>query len=234
MSTMPATTQRDAHRRRESGFSLIEVMIAAFILFVIVGIAVNMVRSGNEMLTIQTMRTDANLKAEEYARFITRRIRNGMIDQVYDGTGGMGTGTYGTALATGTYSNDAFEIRMFGTMVQSVNTAISGGVTWSATSGSTVRFGLLASAGETAGNNTDDDGDGLIDERDLWFESWTGDKLGTGTGGHQSVKIGTMVKSLKVTRQDNTLTVEVVVFRYDRVLQEAREVTSTSSVLLRN
>lgn len=62
--------------RREGGFSLLEVIIAATILFTIIAIAGRFLRDSNNLLTTISVRNETEVKAADLADRIARELRN--------------------------------------------------------------------------------------------------------------------------------------------------------------
>jgi prepilin-type N-terminal cleavage/methylation domain-containing protein len=134
---------RSRSQRRSAGFTLIEMMVSSVILSILLGAVVMFQMQSNELTRDSAARAQVETEA--------RRV----IDQIATELTGVGHSLL-VPDPLGTLGTDTI------TFQKPLAVSATGVVTWS----TRTRIGLVIDAGEVQ-NGVDDDGDGLIDERNL-------------------------------------------------------------------
>ena len=143
-------------RGGERGFSLVEVMIAAFLLFLIIGAAASMLSSGQQLLQSTSVSAEGDRIAEQVAGQVAERIRNGALATLLDPKGNPIPDNPGFAVTKApTVVYDGFQVRPV--------VGFAGG----AVLGKTLWFQAVGDGESLLTNERDDDGDGVWDERRL-------------------------------------------------------------------
>lgn len=221
---------------RERGFTLLEVMIAAVMLFLIVGIAARFLASGQSLLSTSALQSEAEVAATRIAQQIAERLRNGALSTVTDINGNL--------LADGASSTNGI------TMAQV--TGFSGETRLRGSIG--IRLGLDGEANVVDGR--DNDRDNITDERSIEIVEWTALPVANtrlslwvpALAAKPLVpvppvvrgNIGNRVRGLTVTRSGRRLEIRVTVMRYDPNFPDAspaakvRTFTGTAYLTLRN
>jgi hypothetical protein len=211
------------------GFSLLEVILAAVILFVIIGLSATILNGGNKLLNSVSIRSQSEVSAANVADQIATRIRNGFMSSLRDPTGAF--------IADGGGSTTGFSVRLFD--------RFEGGPL----AGETVSFTL--GRGETnVVDGKDDDKDNLVDERSIVLRRWK-DPTPPGASLHnlatdplgiplnplapsQTAELSNIVESLTVSRVGKCLTITVVALKYEATYKQVLRTTSTVQVTLKN
>lgn len=210
------------------GFSLLEVILAAVILFVIIGLSATILNGGNKLLNSVSIRSQTEVSAANVADQIATRIRNGFMSSLRDPTGAF--------IADGGGSTTGFSVRLFD--------RFEGGPL----AGETVKFTL--GRGETnVLDGKDNDRDNLVDERSIVLQRWKDptpplpslhnlptDPLGVPllVNATQTAELSNIVESLTVSRVGKCLTITVVALKYEATYKQVLRTTATVQVALKN
>jgi type II secretory pathway pseudopilin PulG len=217
-------------RNRQSGFSLLEVVIAAAMLFVIIGITATLIGTGNNLVTTTSLQTSAEMRAADLVDRLAKEVRNGVLETLRTGDGT--TDFYDSAVSEDR-SGDGVTVRL--------TNGYSGGPLLD----KTVRVILVAGESSTV-DGRDNDNDGYIDEFDVKIQKWD-------LASHDSTDVhkteaapadydkpdsettlANNVKSLTVYRQRALLGFEVVTMKYDPPTQTMRTYTTRAGTGLKN
>jgi Tfp pilus assembly protein PilX len=192
------------------GFTLIEVMISATILFVLILLVMRSLNDSSRLLSTVSVKSEAEIKAEAILSQITQRFRNGVIST-------LTKGSTPTTFATGEVEDMQVEVRLMngynGTVVQ----------------GKTVRISKTKDEDQ---DGIDNDGDGYIDEWNLYLREWPDGNTGAAPSSEVELKVN--MKSYSFTRENKNLHISVVLERIDPTNQQTRTITAQSTVTLRN
>lgn len=137
--------QQNARRRREGGFSLLELMIAMTIMLLLMGVAATLLRNSLGIRDRESRRTDALTSAQAALNVMSREIANAGF-----GLGTSGNGSNGVVLA----DSGTKKLRFRTNIVNSDSTTNSPGedVTYfyDATTKSIIRYDRNKNGGETS------------------------------------------------------------------------------------
>jgi hypothetical protein len=222
MKTHDRTPRAPHARTRVGGFSLLEVVLAAFILFVIIGLSATIINGGNKLLNSVSLRSQSEVNAANLADQIATRMRNGCIAGLRDPTGAF--------ILDGGGSTTGFSVRMC--------EDYSG----APLAGDTVKF-TLGRGESSVVDGKDNDRDNLVDERSIVLQTWNPlqhnlpqDPLGVPLAvlPAQNVALSDRVESLTLSRVGRCLTITVVVLKYEATYKQVLRTTSTVAVTLKN
>jgi len=212
--------ERTKRHGPEGGFSLLEVMLATAILFLIIAVAFSFINDGTKLLSSTAIVSEAEVHAGHVAEQIVRRLRNGVILTLEDGAGG--------AFADGATTTNGVRVRLFDSYA---------GEAW-VNDGIAITLGTDGESNVTDG--VDNDNDNIIDEKSILLGDWTlaREKAASSTGftGTDVVEynLGGRVGTLSCARDGRRLTVTVTIMKYDPQLRAVRTITGTSQVTFRN
>jgi len=222
----------------ECGFSLIEVMIAAFILFLIIGIAAQVILAGNNLLSTTLPKSSAEINAQTIAQYVADRLRNGVLTTITNSLGATCTGVVdgaspGAAFADATSTTNGIRVQL------------ADGYAGGPIPGKYV--GIYLENGESNGtNSTDDNGNHVADEKFVRLKEWASTADPDADAPTQNAIFAGNVKSLTIERDGSQFTVTVVVLCFDSTLRQdtgvsdyretlgVRRITATSRFVLRN
>jgi len=210
---LPATTMRTPGLAAEAapGFTLLEVMLSAFILSAIILMTVSILNGGNKLLLSVSLNSEAEVKSADLADQIAKRMLNGVVSTLRDGTG--------AAFADGATTTNGVTIRLIS------------GYQGAAVLGETYRYTLVDQESNTS-DGIDNDGNNLIDEKKIRLQRWPDGN--TAAAPTQDQKLDINLRSLSITRAGNVLRIAVVVERYEPINRVLKSVTARSNVTLKN
>ena len=221
----------------DAGFSLIEVVIAATILFTIIAMAGRFVLDSNRMLGAMSVRSGADVKAAFLADKIARNFRNGSLDSF--------RWYYGWSETTPTYHENASNYGQIypycyarNVVDQNLGKAVLGDGYF--------YYGFIQGESDIS-DGVDNDKDGRVDECELrechiLASAYVATDVPTevptwnwySTPG-KFTKLGEIVSNgLQFKLTGRTLSIKVTVPQYDPTLQKQINVTAESTVKLRN
>lgn len=223
-------------REGQTGFSLLEVVIAAVLLFMIIGIAARALSSGQSLLGTVSSESAGAVNAQRILTQISDRIRNGVIADVEDGAS--------APLADGSTCTNGLRIRL----MQSPPLGFA--------RGKTVWVEVSNDGEANVTDEVDNDKDGVWDERQIHIKEFPADDDAAGAVavdmGQLGNRLGTIDRSdvrdpklrvlspLTVTRQGKSLRITVGVLRRDPVMLDKNQrpvlrcFTATGTVTFRN
>jgi hypothetical protein len=203
-------TRSDRPSAAMRGFTLIEVIVAATILFVIVLLVMRTLRDANNLLSTTSVKADGEVKADVLLGKITERFRNGVISTL---TKGSSPTTFNSG------ESEAVEVRC----------RLMDGYSGSVVPGKTVSVCIVK---DEDIDGVDNDGDGLVDEYNLRIREWPDDDTLATPTVDQTINFN--LQSISFTRVNRNLQVQVSVQRLDPANQQTRTMTARSTITLRN
>jgi type II secretory pathway pseudopilin PulG len=223
-------------RDGQAGFSLLEVVIAAVILFMIIGIAARTLSSGQALLGTVSSEASGSVTAQRILTQVSDRIRNGIIADIEDGAS--------NPLADGATCTNGLRIRLI--------KSFKGGIE----RGKTVWIEVSNDGEANVADEVDNDKDGVWDERQIRVKEFPDDDDAVGAVatdlGQLGNRLGTIDRTdprdpkmrvlspLTVTRTGNSLRLTVGVLRRDPVMLDKNQkpvlrcFTATGTVTFRN
>jgi prepilin-type N-terminal cleavage/methylation domain-containing protein len=194
----------------EKGFSLVEVIVASAVLFIVVALAAQALQSGNRLLGVTSAQSEAENRAGGIAEKICQHLRPGILVTLTDGAG--------LPLLDGASTVNGVGIQTF--------------VQWEGGPKGGESFRFVLKPGELLTiDGKDNDRDNYVDEMTLHLQTWNGPAVGFPA---RDVPIGNNVKSLSVRRTGRKIAVVLTVLKYDPSMREVREFVHRAEAAIKN